>query len=149
MLTAGLPPQHAVLYFLSDPDAATAEEVHRLAFAWQRSADVLAAIAQLNGGDWVDLDEDRRLQIALDKHHAELAYYLYTTSFTTAAGAELGKLNTARQAIRDKLAGGVDADSPIARFLRDLVDGKTPSQLTSTGLVSIPVPKAKKAIQES
>jgi hypothetical protein len=149
MLTAGLPQMHAVLYFLPDPDAAHAEEVLRLAHAWQRSADVLAAIAQLNGGEWVALDEDRRLQIALDKHHAELAYYLYTTSFTTAAGAELGKLNTARQAIRDKLSGGIDADSPLARFMRDLIEGKTPAQLTSAGMVSIPVRKSPSTTQES
>lgn len=149
MLTAGLPATEAVLYFVAESEELSAEAITRLAWTWQRSADVLAAIADLNGGAWVDLPEDRRLAVALDKHFAELAYYLYTTSFTTAAGAELGKLNTARQALRDKLAGGMDEDSPLARFMRDLIEGKTPPQLTKAGMVSIPTSAKTTKTQES
>ena len=63
---------------------------------------VTAAWDVWRGGTWPDLDPDRRLELALDHHLAQMAYCLLTSDFNH-PDANLRKLTEAREAIQGAL----------------------------------------------
>lgn len=115
LLRAGVPQPDALAYVLGpglDPRSASA-----ILFTWLRSPALRDALATLNGGAWPTLAPEARLDVALDKHYAEMAYFLYTHDFEQATGPELRKLDTARQALEAQRTGKLQANSPFMKFL--------------------------------
>ncbi len=113
---------HAYLHASEDVDW-TIRKMRSWALAWQRDPQLLAATSELNGAEWQDIDSERRLQIALDKHMAELAYFLYSHSYDGLMGRDVDKADHARDAIMEFLAAkGGDPDAPWMKHLKDLVD---------------------------
>ena len=105
---------------------------------WSRSRLVLEAATTLNHGQWHKLDAEARLAIALDKHYAELAYFLYTHDWATLQGLDLSRATDARTALAKKLEGReASDDSPMLAFMRALQEGNVrwdkPIQLENLG----------------
>lgn len=141
LLHAGLGGRDAMAFLAPEWAAAMVKEPGKLdavVTAWARSRLVLAAATKLNHGAWHHLDPEARLAVALDKHYAELAYFLYTHDWATLDGTDLRRATDAREAIAKKLEGRTDADdSPMMAFMRALQDGSVrfdkPVQLDNLG----------------
>lgn len=101
---------------------------------------VLRAVNELNGAEWHHLDADKRLQLALDKHFSELAYLLYTTSYRTAEGSILRKIDNAAERLMKYLTesdgGGEGADSGWRAFVGEIMK----QYESSTSPPTLPVP---------
>lgn len=137
LLHSGIPPVLAIAYFAPDHYDGINEQARKeWAQDWLRSPRVAAAVAAFNKGSWHELSKDDRLQLALDKHLAELAYFLMNTPYADAQGTELKKLGEARDAITAvlKQAEG-DVETPWMRAMRELLTEKLdqigPPQLPS------------------
>lgn len=119
MLLAGAPASTACSYFL---DATAPDE--QIAFAaeeWPRQKEVLAAIRELTGGiPWHEMDPAERLKLALEKHYAEMAFFLWTTNYIDADGAAKIKADTCRQALEGKVAGTAGTSDPLRQFYETL-----------------------------
>lgn len=123
LLRSGVPQPDALAYVLGTVEAGYID----LALPrWMRAKNVVEALATLNGGRWPALEPDARLDIALDKHYAELAHFLYTHDYETAEGRDLGKINAAREALEKLRTGRLEQSSPFVKFLRTLL-GKSDS----------------------
>lgn len=114
LLRSGVPQPDALAYVLGPTDPHT---THAVLALWLRSPALREALAMLNGGAWPTLAPEARLDVALDKHYAEMAYFLYTHDFEQASGAELRKLDTARTALETQRTGRLQANSPFMKFL--------------------------------
>lgn len=153
LLHAGLPQLQAMAYLVPEYDRGVSKTL-RIGWRrrWMNDPLLLDAAKRLNGGEWVSLDAERRLEIALDKHYAELAYFLYTHDYADLEEVDLKKADVAREALAAKLnaAESEGDDAPWTRFVRDLMEGKVaavrPPQLPATepatepGYVPVPVP---------
>lgn len=117
LLRAGVPQGSAVAYILGDVSG----EPDLIAARWLQSRIVVDALATLNGGKWADMDPEARLDVALDKHYAELAHYLYTHDYESAEGKELRKIESAREALQAQRSGRLEANSPFMKFLATLL----------------------------
>lgn len=95
-----------------------------LAAKWIGTTVLLDAVERLNGGAWPDLPADRRLEIALDRHYAELAYFLLTHNYTEADGLDYKKVVDARTAIALRIAGQEGKGDAFDEFMRAIQDGK-------------------------
>ncbi len=122
-LSAGLPAATAFAYCA--PDVSDPRHASTALAKWLNDPLLVLAVNALNGGEWHELEPDRRLEVALDKHFAELAYYLWSHNFAVSDGAELAKLIEARKAITEKmkLDSGEGEDTPFVKAMRDLVSG--------------------------
>lgn len=146
LLHAGLSGLDALAYIAPDYLGTIAEDAdaqRALLTAWARSRLVLEATTKLNSAPWQSLDPEARLQIALDKHYAELAYFLYTHDWSEAEGTDLKKATDAREALAKRLEGSDSTtDSPMAAFMRAVQSGEIrmgiPPQLTGLGLLADP-----------
>lgn len=99
---------------------------------------VVDAQTALNGADWPSLSAERRLQIALDKHLAERAFFLYTHSYEDAEANELRKLEASAAILLDYLSDDdADDDTPYKRFVRDFM-----ARYEAEGGVEVGVPLA-------
>lgn len=115
LLRSGVPQPDALAYIVGpglDPHT-----THSALTLWLRSPAVRDALALLNGGAWPALAPEARLDVALDKHYAEMAYYLYTHDYDQATGPELRKLDTAREALEQQRTGRLQQNSPFMKFL--------------------------------
>lgn len=133
MLHAGLEPFDALHYILPDIDS---ERLISVAKLWAKSAALFDAVNELNGGAWQTLEPQKRYEIALDKHYAELARFLYTRSYADLVGKEFDKAVEARRALEAKIAGRSGSDDPLTKFARHVLgkmtsDDRLPPQLTS------------------
>lgn len=154
LLHAGVPALTCLAYLAPDYHAAlTLEQRKAWYLALVGSRAVLDAARELNGGDWQTLDADRRLTLALDKHFAELAHYLYTHDYAEADGNEAKKISEARAAITEKLRGDSEGDdTPFTRMMRDLMEGKLrdadlapPTAAATASATGIPIELATRA----
>lgn len=118
---AGLPAVEAVQQFAGKGPHFSAKRIRAWADAWETAPLVVAAWEVWNGGRWQDLEPDRRLELALDHHLAQIAYYLYTSDIN-ADDANIKKLAEAREAIRTALEGtkGVDRGA-FAKWMLEVV----------------------------
>lgn len=152
LLHAGIPKDSILSYFSPDHFAATnTKERDAWLARWANSPLMARASADFNKGRWQDLDKDSRLSLALDKHMAELAYFLYTANYDRAEGYTFKKVVDARTAIMEyvKESDG-DADTPFMRAMRDLLSGKmTDSDGPPKMGESIPTERVKKLLDES
>lgn len=125
LLMAGLSPSEAVCYFLPERGGhMSAKLIATIAARWMRHRETTRAIDALNGGAWHTLAADDRIRLALDKHYAELARFLYTHDYQAALSKEdISKFQQAREALEAKLDGR-EGDNPFEQFLEDLKTGK-------------------------
>jgi len=131
LLRSGVPQPDALAYILGpslDPHLAPT-----ILARWLRDPAVRDALATLNGGAWPTLAPEARLDVALDKHYAEMAYFLYTHDFDQATGPELRKLDTARTALEAQRTGRLQANSPFMKFLTALLKPGTTTLRLGTG----------------
>jgi hypothetical protein len=135
LLDAGCDPVSAVGYVVP---GAGERQCKSVAKSWLRDRAVLAAVNTLNGGAYVTLSHEQRMDLALRHHYAQLAFFLKTTHFSTVWSKEgLAKIQMARQALESVVRGeqGVDgkkedALSAFSRFALDVMklykDGGAP-----------------------
>lgn len=121
MLQAGLPAEQAIVYFLETDDPA---EVAATLGRWQKSRAVQKATLALLGKSWQDMSLDERIKTALDQHYSALAYLLFSTNYVTVGQTDKGKLDTARVALEQKLAGTAGKGDALSRFFDDLNSGR-------------------------
>ena len=144
MLSIGCPPIRAVLYvYPALIETQKGRDVAKLtATRWMHDVLVLDAINNINGGAFHELDQQTRFRLALTKHLAEKAFYLYTTNFNDVENREgLDKMKMAAESMKIELGGKPDDDDPMAAFMRFAIDlakntaaqqgarGKKPPQL--------------------
>ena len=149
MLQAGVPKEAVASYLL--PSVTPAQRARAFA-AWCASPLLLDAVNTLNGGEWHLLDRDKRLQVAQDKHLAEMAHYLISHRFSDDTEAKtMARMRECREAIRQAISGAAgdagDALDSFMRFLGKVVEGKAALggalELYDVG-TSIPVEKTRK-----
>jgi hypothetical protein len=124
MLSVGLPPNEAILYFIPEEDASDPSLVVAYRDRWLSSPQVRAELNRLQGGSWEAMPLQARIQTALDKHYAEKAYFLYSHNYSELSGAELSKAQEARKVLEAKMAGTSGKVDALSQFLDDLRTGK-------------------------
>lgn len=126
MTEAGIPAA-TTLHYIGGPvwEGWSAGQRRDTILLWQRSKEVRDAQAAVHGATWIAMPAERRVQVALDKHHAQLAHFLFTHPYDTLTDLELKKADTAREALTAVIAAKTgDAETPLVRMLRDLVEGR-------------------------
>lgn len=133
LLHAGIPPLQALSYFAPKHYAALLPKDRATWLAkWLNARLLVDATTTFNKAKWQDLDKDSRLTIALDKHMAELAYFLYTSNYQDVEGQDLKKSIDARTAILTYVKeGDGDSDTPFMKAMKDLLAGRIDGQVTS------------------
>ena len=122
MLTHGLPGVDAIAYFFPDElDVATLQ--HDMG-VWMRSAIVRKAVKQVQGGEWHELSAQQQIQLAIDKHYSELAYFLYSNNYSELDGGMKQKADTARVALEAKLAGNAGKMDALSSWMDDIRTGR-------------------------
>ena len=132
LLFAGVPPA-AVATSLLPPDA-TETEVETAAQEWPRQRVVLTAIEKLSGGQWQDLRKEERLQLAIEKHYAEMAYFLWTHNYADLQGPDRSKADTCRAALEAKLAGTAGKGNALERLYEEIVQRNRQAVLPKIGM---------------
>jgi hypothetical protein len=136
LLHAGVPMEDCVRRIAP---RVTDENVPDVVKRWAKAATLADATALLHGGAWETLDKDRRLELSLDKHMAELAHYLIAHEFDTAGGGELSKMNTAREAITSWLDGQERGGDVFEQFMRELMGNKNTGPTMAPVGMAIPI----------
>ncbi len=137
MLTAGMPPEEAIVYFFEDKDNALAAQPR-----WLSASTVKAAIKKLQGKSWQHMTADEKIQLALDKHYTELAYFLYSRNYVNLQGQDKAKADTCRTTLEVKQAGLAGKMEPLAVFWNDVKSGKVKLNVP-TPAASVPPVEAK------
>lgn len=140
LLHAGIPSLDALGYFAPAHFASLSINSRKEWLSrWQNSPIMAKAASAFAGGNWQDLDKDARLQLALDKHMAELAYFLYTADYAKSEGLDYKKLTDARTAIMQMMSEGEgDTDTPFMRAMRELMEGKVADALGKPIMPAVP-----------
>lgn len=126
LLSTGVPSHEAIRYFA--PDDTPPPELARQHEHWVGSHAVRQAIVKLQGKAWQEMEPMERLKIAVEKHYAELAYFLYSHNYSDLMGAEKTKADTCREAIERKISGTAGKDDAFSRYLTDVMSGKVKLQ---------------------
>lgn len=121
MLQAGLPAKDAIIYFSSSDDPT--EQAYQLQ-DWQRSAAVKRAMLSLMGKTWQDMSLEEKRDHALNLHHAQLAYFLFSHHYEDLGSADKQKADTARQVLEAHRAGTLGKEDSLSRFFDDINKGK-------------------------
>lgn len=116
LLHAGLPAEHAILYFADTDDPQT---LGLMLAKWQRSAKVSKAQRVLLGKDWREMSLEEKCDTALDQTYAGMAYMLFSTHYMTANPTEKAKLDSARQSLESRKAGTAGKMDPLFQFIED------------------------------
>lgn len=121
MLSAGLPPEQAILYFTDEDDP---RQIAKLLARFTRSRMVKAAQKKLLGKNWQEMTLEERIENGLNYHYNALAYLLFSTNYSSVGPADKGKLDSARQALEAKKAGTAGQGDALSRFMNDFRMGK-------------------------
>lgn len=121
MLSAGLPAEHALSYFVETSDMA---EFALILQKWQRAKNVQKAQQILEGKSWQEMNLEEKIESALNQHYASLAYLLRTTNYVIAGQIDKVKLDSARTALEAKKAGTAGQTDSLSMFLNDIKAGK-------------------------
>lgn len=119
MMLAGVPTGEICGCFL--PPGADADSLSMAVESWPRSSGVLRELQHLMGGKpWQELEPGERLQIAIEKHYAEMAYFLWTHNYSDLQGGDKQKADTCRQALEQRLAGTSGQTNTLDRFYKEM-----------------------------
>ena len=119
LLMAGVSPASAATYFL--PSKVQDEALQEAAQTWCHQREVMKHVEAMSGGPWEKLTKEQRLQVALDKMYAEMAFFLWSHSYGDLQGLDRQKADTCRAALEAKLAGTAGKGNAIERFYEDLL----------------------------
>lgn len=121
IVRSGLPPTHAILYFipLEDPG-----EIEKWSHRWMGCRAVNNAMNKLQGKKWQDMTTQERMDIALDLHYNQLSTTLYANNYIIASETDKKKMDSARQAIEAKNAGLAGQQGGLEMFYADLRAGR-------------------------
>lgn len=119
-----MPSMQAIVYFVDAEIEADPNLVKSIHDKWLRSGVVRAAILALQGKPWQGMDLMEKLRYSVDRHYAQMAYYLYTHNYSELTAQEKAKADTARQVLEAKLAGRAGKETPLEEFTRELLEGK-------------------------
>jgi hypothetical protein len=121
MLSAGLPADHAILYFFDTADAA---ELALYLSRWQRSKQVQKAQARLLGKSWQEMSLDEKIEAGLTQQYANLAYLCYSINYVSAGDRDKAKLDAAIKMLEAKKAGTAGQADALSVFLTDIKAGR-------------------------
>lgn len=122
MTMAGCPAEDALRYFIPEDAVVDSLSLAQWAKAWPRHRLVMAAMVELQGGDWAALNPQARIQLALEKHYNEMAYYLYSHNYAAITHPnEKNKADTCRAALEIKAAGLSGKMDALSAFWSDLM----------------------------
>ena len=122
MLKSGMPTINIMAYFCPDVDSHTLRAEHD---RWVRSKRILAAIKRVQGKGWEEMNLTEQINFSIDKHYAELAYFLYSHNYSDlTASSDITKADTCRKVLEQKLAGTTGKLSPLETWFQDIKDGK-------------------------
>lgn len=125
MTMAGVPAEEALPYFIEGAVEMDPLQFALLAKQWAKSRAVLEQIVLLQKGDWTTLTPQQRIQLALDKHYNEMAYYLYTHNYAEISNPNLKqKADTCRGALEAKVAGMAGKMNALSTFWEDVMAGR-------------------------
>lgn len=120
LMQAGLPLALAIQYLIPGHDSRKYVE---LASAWEQDPLLREAVDGVNGGTWASLAPEVRYKLALDKNTAEMAYFLYSSSFIGAGSREdIDKMKLAREVMKSELGMKTQDDNPMDAFARFAID---------------------------
>ena len=137
MLHSGMPALDALQYFF--PEETDSQILLASLKEWTHSKGVQTATLALQGKAWQDMTLEEKITLSVDKHYAELAYFLYSHNYAQLVGADRQKADICRQALEAKLAGTSGKLGPIEAFWNDLRTGKVKlnaAQSTSLGPIN-------------
>jgi hypothetical protein len=123
MIKAGLPPKDALGYFLP-PEMTDPRDIAQVLIQWQRSREVQRATHQLMGKAWQEMSLEEMRDYALDRHYAQMAYFLFSTHYADLQGNDKLKADTARQALEAQRAGTAGQQDALSQFFADINSGK-------------------------
>jgi murein L,D-transpeptidase YcbB/YkuD len=133
MVTSGMPPDEALPYFY--PADTPADELRRELKLWLKAPSIQAAVRAVQGKDWQGMSLDEKVRYAIEKHYAELAYFLYSRNYITLSQSDQRKADTARQVLEAKLAGMSGKMDALSQWFEDVRAGRVKLQgasLTAT-----------------
>jgi hypothetical protein len=122
MLKAGLPPNDAILYFADGSEAPS--ELAGACQEWMKSAHVKRATLTLMGKPWQEMNLDEQCAHALNNAYAGMAYFLYSTNYSSLGTTDKSKHDTARQALEARAAGTAGKGDALSMFMDDLRSGR-------------------------
>ena len=124
ILGSGMPLAEAVRYFI-DPEtlADQPELVRQLTDRWATNKLLADAVTRVQGKSWNLMSLEERINLAINKHYCEMAYYLYSRNYTELEGAARLKADVCRDALEKKLAGTAGQRDALAAFLADVKNG--------------------------
>ena len=124
MIESGMPSMEAIGYFADAEIAADPSLLRSIHDRWMKSSVVRASLLALQGKPWQGMDLMEKIRYSIDRHYAQMAYYLYTHNYTELTAQEKAKADTCRQVLEAKLAGRAGKETPIEEFFRDIAEGK-------------------------
>jgi hypothetical protein len=130
MLLAGVPALTAVAYFF--PEGTPGLVLQENAAAWVRKRAVTEAITKIQGKNWLSMDPQERIEIALKKHYADMAFYLMNNNYSDLDQRASAKADKCREALEKKMAGTAGSDDPMVKLYNDLLSGKLKLGAAST-----------------
>ena len=132
LLLAGMPALIVVKCFF--PPSTSEGLLKAAAQEMPKQPTVQAALVRLTGGTpWQRLRPEERLELALKKHYAEMAYFLWTQNYQEAQGADKAKADTCRAALEAKLAGTAGKGNALERLYEELVQKQRMAMLPKVG----------------
>lgn len=132
LLMAGAPVTVACSYLL--PRGAGEEDLRDAAECWPRQAEVLEELQVLTGGQpWQMLSKEERLKVALDKHYAEMAFFMWTHNYGELNGADRQKSDICRSALEAKIAGTAGTNNPLEAFYAEIIKQQKLAALPKIG----------------
>lgn len=121
MLSAGLPAEQAIQYFIETNDPA---ELALVLSKWQRSRSVQRAQVKLLGKSWQEMSLDEKIEAGLNQQYANLAYLCWSVNYVTAGDREKSKLDAAIKMLEAKKAGVAGQGDALSVFLSDVKSGR-------------------------
>lgn len=120
MLSAGLPAEQAIGYFIEADPA----EIAVILGKWIRSGAVQAAQRKLLGKAWQEMDLEEKIEAGLNQQYANLAYLCYSVNYVSAGDRDKAKLDAAIKMLEAKRAGTAGQGDALSVFLTDIKAGR-------------------------
>jgi hypothetical protein len=122
MMTSGMPSVDAIRYFALDGmDDAALMVFHDTVI---RAKALARAVRELQGKSWQDMSLDEKMKWAVEKHYAEMAYFLYSHNYSELSGLEKTKADTCRVSLEQRLAGTSGQMNALDQWFADVRSGK-------------------------
>ena len=121
MLLAGIPRTVAASYFA--PQNCSQDELEEYAHDWGKQVEVVEAVQRhsADGTPWHLMGPEERLKVAVDKHYADRAYFLWSHNYSDLNGLDKQKADSCLATLEAKLAGTAGQGSVLDRLYEDVL----------------------------